>query len=264
MTPLDTDSWFKYIREHFGPIPDDYLVIDSETSGLDPDTDVILQLGWCEVRDRKIVDNDGALLNWFDRQCPLVNRDWLRARLDRTRLHMLKNGNGYPWTEAVLSQGAPPLDALADLFVRLKAHDLPALVAHNGWLFDVPMMTRHFQRFLEQDYIVPLDRLWDTGAIEKGVQLALYPKPGDTQRDFAYRVMSRIARIKWSLANHCVPKYNLAQKHNLNMNQSHTAPFDCLATHYLLETYREIMEGTTVEAETSLCTGSSLAPVTLT
>mgnify|MGYP002144108318 CR=1 FL=1 len=54
MTP---SAWLRYITGHFGPLPDSYFAFDVETSGLSLKNDVVLQLGWAMVDDRKLVDS---------------------------------------------------------------------------------------------------------------------------------------------------------------------------------------------------------------
>lgn len=233
-------SWLKSWHDHFYPLPDDYLVIDCETTGLSPKTDLIVQLGWCETKNRKVVDNGGVILDWTC--CSQVDSGWLSDKLESTRDVMFKLGNDYQWTMDVLSTGEPPIEALASLLVRLEDQDNIAVLTHNGWRFDAPMIENHFRRFLFSDYTFPHDSFYDTGVVEKGHQLGLLPKPGESNRDFSLRIMNRPAKVKWSLSNHCVPKYNLDVKHNLSMSNAHTAPHDTLVTHYLFEHYRSLLE----------------------
>lgn len=238
MTPVD---WFRCWLERFGKFPDDYLVIDTETTGLQHSSDFIVQIGWCEVRNRRVADNDGVVLDWLERGSALTDRQDFLKRLDRTRYYMESRGNRYPWTPAVIANGTCPLEALADLLVRLQDNSTPMIVTHNGWSFDVPMLESHFRRFLGQEYSFADDRMVDTGAIEKGSQIGITPYPGESFRTYTGRVMSKRTHTKWSLANHCVPKYNLDTRNKLDMNNAHTAPFDCLTTHLLLETYRSLL-----------------------
>lgn len=233
-------DWLRAWRECFGKLPDSYLVIDTETTGLSPADDLIVQLGWCEVQNRRVVDNAGVVLNWLGSDA-FVPEDEFLGRLERTRKVMESKGNYYPWTPEVIRGGDDPLVCLADLLFRIEADHVPCIVTHNGWSFDAPMLESHFRRFLYRDYYFNEHRMLDTGAIEKGSQLGLTPQPDDSLRDFTRRVMQRRSTIKWSLANHCVPRYDLARKHNLDLDSAHTAPFDCYVTHLLLETYRGFM-----------------------
>lgn len=240
-------EWHRAMRETFGPIPDDYLVVDVETSGLKHDQDVILQIGWCEVENRQVVDNDAVVLNWFDNSVRLPDPRWLRERINQTRAVMTREGNAYPWTEPVLRAGEKPLVALAELLLRLRSHALPAIVTHNGWMFDAPMIENHFKRYLSTPFEFAERRMWDTGALEKGVQLNMRPLPNDTLRSYSRRVMAKICRIKWALTKHCIPKYQLDKRFGLNVQDAHRADFDTRATHCLLQVFREQMEESTKE-----------------
>lgn len=254
---MRTIEWLRSFNECIGRIPDNYLVIDTETSGLSQHSDLILQVGWCEIEQRRVVDNGGALLNWFDSP-GLIDVPWLRRRLLTTRAAIEAKGDTYRWNERMLRAGKPPLEVLADLLVRLQAHDLPAIVAHNGYRFDGPMIASHFRRFLLKEFHIPDHQFWDTGALEKGIQMDLRPVSGDTPISFADRVMAKPAKIKWSLEKHCAPKYWLAQRFDLDMSKAHTAPHDCLVTHHLLEVFREMINDC---ARKTPCSGSALMKV---
>src|ERR1035438_8533513 len=67
-------------------MPDNYLCGDTETSGVVVNQDLILQLGYCLVENRKAVDTQDILLNWPD--SGLVPEEWLRDRLEETRKHV--------------------------------------------------------------------------------------------------------------------------------------------------------------------------------
>ena len=53
-------EWLQQYVKAFGPLPRDYIVIDLETTGRDPKVDLILQIGWAEVRGCQVVENDTA------------------------------------------------------------------------------------------------------------------------------------------------------------------------------------------------------------
>jgi hypothetical protein len=85
------------------------------------------------------------------------------------------------------------------------------------------------------------DEYLDTLSIEKSVQLFPEISDEETWLDFckrAYRLGG--SSVKGSLDNHCSVKYDLAKKHNLDMNKAHEADFDCLLTHYLFQEYKEL------------------------
>jgi DNA polymerase III epsilon subunit-like protein len=236
-----TADWFRRLTDHFGPIPDHYLVIDVETSGLDTSEDLILQIGWCEVWDRKVHDNGGVVLDWTRHR--YTNQAWLESKLNRTRRIMESKGSRYHWTPAVLSQGIDPIQALADLFAHMNRPDILCLVGHNAWGYDARIIESQFRRFLYQECEFDPHSLWDTGAFEKASQLGTLPKPGENLATFCKRVLAFPKKgIKWSLSDHCVERYKLRERHSLDTSRAHTAPYDALVTSLLLETFRELAE----------------------
>jgi hypothetical protein len=79
----------------------------------------------------------------------------------------------------------------------------------------------------------------DTGLFEKALQLDMMLRDNETLESFYKRVIDEFGKgIYWSLDRHCVPKYHLVAKHNLDMQSAHTAGFDCKVTHLLMEEYR--------------------------
>lgn len=242
---MDGNEWFRRFVDHFGPFPSSYLVADLETTGLDCHSDLAVQLGWCEVRDRKVVDNAAVVLDWTS--YPPMDQQWLQGRLERTRQAMESRGNQYGWTMSVLANGQPPLDVLADLLHRLRAPDALPVVSHNGVMYDAVMLESHFARFLFDDaYEFPDDRHYDTGVLTKGYRAGITPRPHESLGAFSRRVMSVRSRVKWSLSGWCVPELGLDTRYGLHTANAHSAAYDTLATHCLLEHYRAAADGRVV------------------
>src|SRR4051812_46423786 len=74
-------------------LPSNYLVFDLETTGFDPNQDLIVEVGWAIVQDRQIVDYAGMLLDWtsFDPDNKDFH-DWLKWRLTRCAADLAKQG----------------------------------------------------------------------------------------------------------------------------------------------------------------------------
>jgi DNA polymerase III epsilon subunit-like protein len=237
-------AWLQAWTQRYGPFPDDYLVLDTETTGLSSDEDLIVQVGYCRVAGRSVVENGAQVLDWTS--YPGVDQSWLSARLDDTRARLGARGvDGwdYPWSRERLAHGASPLVVLSDLFGRLAAlcQEGGVLVAHNGYGFDVPMIEAHFRRFL----FLPWQHcggLWDTGLMEKALQLNLRPRDGETLAAFNRRARAVRGSVRWSLSDHAAPKYGLMEKHGLDTSLCHTADFDALLAMHLLEEFRDIWE----------------------
>jgi DNA polymerase III epsilon subunit-like protein len=240
---MEACSWFSYWANTYGEFPDDYLVIDIETSGPDIDKDLIVQIGWCHVIDRKPISNNGLLLNWD--KSPLIDTNWLRHRLNETLDYMLtvRQVDSYPWTYDAILSGDSPLSVLTRFLniLREARTNNTLLVAHNGVRFDCPVLSNHFRRFLKIHHDFDDDEIWDTGALEKASQLNELLCEGESTNDFAYRVTLRSNDygVKWNLHDFCIPKYDL-DLFDLELNKAHTAPFDAYVTHLLFEQYRQL------------------------
>ena len=236
----DVASWLACWVNQYGHFPDDYLVIDTETTGLDRQDDVIVQLGYCRVENREVVENVAYVLDWTDHT---LNQDWLCGRLESTGQRLREKGHTYSWTlEKLASEGKPPIDVLFDLLGRLREYGGKMLAAHNGVGFDVPMIEAHLKRFLALPFTFP-KQLWDTGVMEKAIQLDVRPRPGEPLLVFCKRVLGiRAAGVKWSLDRHCTPKYQLDHKYGLDTSRSHTADYDAYVTSCLLEEFRQLAQ----------------------
>jgi DNA polymerase III epsilon subunit-like protein len=234
-------AWFRRWVDRYGPFPRDYLIIDTETTGLSFGKDLVLQVGLCEVRKGKVVENHDVVLNWFAH--PSISHMWLAQRIRETREQLQAQGCNYPWTVERVGHGEPPMEVLADYLARImtRVDEGFLVLGHNIAGFDSFMLEAHFRRFLAEPYQFP-ETCWDTGAMEKASQAGWLPGANEQPFPFSRRVIRKPAKIKWSLERHSVPKYGLADKHKLDMTRAHTAGFDCLATHCLLEAFREMSE----------------------
>jgi DNA polymerase III epsilon subunit-like protein len=242
---MDASLWFRDWAVHYDGFPDDYLVIDVESTGPCIEQDLVIQVGWCKVVNRKPVENSGIILNW-DRS-PLVDTNWLRKRIDSTAKYMEEQrGKTYPWSYDALQEGERPVAALSRFMdILTEARDTEQLVvAHNGVCFDLPVLTRHFRRYLKINYQFHPDEIWDTGAMEKASQIQELLCYGEQAGDFAYRLVLRSNDygVRWNLHDHCVPKYCLDERFELDLQKSHTAPFDAFITHLLFEEYRTLAD----------------------
>lgn len=257
MTP---SAWLQYVTGRLGPLPDHYLAIDVETSGLSPKEDVVIQLGWALVESRAVVDRGAVMLDWTRTQSPEWV-GWFEGRVAQTRYNIeSRTGGGYGqgagWNFSlarVRAEGCHPAQAF-EQFLGL-VDDCRAggfkFLGHYGLRCDQPMIDRCCRDVFGTDrgFLLAPDEYYDTMALEKGVQLGLPVQPGETWAAFIRRAYSAGgSKVQSSLDRHCAPKYRLAEKHNLDMSQAHEADFDAVLTHLLLEEFRAIMEGKTAAA----------------
>jgi len=257
MIKRTTQGLFDLMKPHFAGFPDNYLVFDLETTGLNPGSDLAVQIGYCLVKGGKPVDQMGVILDWTSMPDKFPHEK-LRSKLAATKQAMefkdgQPTGKKYHHTfERMRDEGIPPLTALSlvyDLFqeVRKQKH---FFMAHNGYHFDVPFIEGHFNHFLSGKYggitrepfYFNDNDLFDTGMVEKGSQSQSVPWASDTVKSWSLRTQhERLRNVKWSLDMACVPRYKLAEKYGLDMNAAHDAGFDCYVCHLLFEEYKYLL-----------------------
>lgn len=243
MSDLATSMLLDKMANRFVNLPDNYLVIDLETSGFSHKHDLVLQIGHCLVINSKVVDNGEVTLNWLNH--PAVDPWWLNQRLIETKTHVefdretgQPSGRTFPLSYQVIQNGEDPiatLNAYLDMFRQLH-NDKMFFVAHNGYNFDGTMLRIAFERYLGQAWELDDWELFDTGMVVKAVQTSLQPWPEESPRDFCRRVNgNRLKGVKHSLDGYCIRHYGLDRKYGIDPVRMHSAGYDCLATHYLFE-----------------------------
>jgi DNA polymerase III epsilon subunit-like protein len=225
--------------------PDDYFVADTETTGVKPAEDLILEFGWHMTRGRKTADNASILINWIGHFG--ITYEFIKERTDRLRQIMAEKGANYRYTpEMLIEHGMPAPEAIEQIYgIFMETLDRgEMIVGHNIIGYDRAMFDAMFNRFFDGKVIPwPADAMFDTGLVEKASRQNRVPWEGDTIHAWARRAAAPPWNVKWSLDAVCIPKYRLADRFGLQPDLAHTAAFDCLVTHKLFETYREIGEG---------------------
>ena len=219
----------------YGPWPDDYLVVDTETTGLDPDADWPVQVGWCAVAGRRPLVNAAAALNWPD-ALPAPALASFEDRLWRTARKMAARGNRYPWTVALLREkGVQPAAGLARAFAARPPGG--HYVAHYGWGFDYPLVGRVAADLGLDDFAPPHEHLWDTAMLVKACQTGLVPKPNEPLRRFLGRLNDAAPRGRYSLTA-CVSIFDLAAA-GAAAKEAHDAGYDAWLSHLVFERLRD-------------------------
>jgi hypothetical protein len=228
------------------PLPRDYLVVDIETSGFSKNNDLIVAASWGNVKDDKPGDAGYVILNWFKTLC--VDHERLRAQLMRIEREFAKNGRQWHYPASRLeAEGIDPFQGLNQL-IRVLHNAMASrlkIVGHNICAFDGPFIDQAIERFIP-NYTLPCpdDGLYDTALIEKAMITGKAPWAGESLADWQQRVSGVFVKRgqTYSLSNHCVPKYQLAERFGLDMLAAHRPEMDTLMTHHLFETYRVLAE----------------------
>lgn len=259
--PMEFAAVAEIMQHWFGPhlpgvvppawnqYPDDYLVIDLETTGGSFTKDLIVDVGWAIVRGRKIVDQGGVMINW--RGHPAVDWSWVVEQMDKTAYHMGQSGRRYCYTPHLLEQhGQEPTYVLGQFAALLDEaiQRQEFIVGHNAYRFERGMLDGNLHRFLN-GYKLRWhpNAVFDTGLVEKAAQQGRLPWLGDTLDKWSTRAAAPPWNVKWSLEEHCIPKYRICERYGIDRAGSHTAEGDCPPCHFLFETYRDISEGTYVD-----------------
>lgn len=234
-------TWFRTMKERYMSFPDNYIVIDTETTGLRFGEDLAAQIGVCLVSGRNMVANESTVLDWT--RCRNVDQDWLRWRMNKTRDDMAAKGKVCRMTyERLQKEGQDPVVVLkkyASILEEARAHG-HSYVGHNIWGFDIPILQPIFDRH-GPPFSFGSENIIDTGIMEKASQLKAFPRPGETLSAFYTRIKKQVAEgVYWALSDRCIPKYRLDVAYKLDMAKAHDAGFDCYITHLLFEKYREL------------------------
>lgn len=245
--PWEMQSEFNVLTQlgQVAAFPDNYFVADVETTGYSFNNDYIIDVGWCVVRDGEIRHNEGLLLDW--RRHPHADIAAIQRQLRRQADDYAQIGRPhyYPW-ERLCDEGVDPCEALHaySTLIWEYINRGEQIVGHGLWRFDRKMIDSHTQRFLK-GYLLPWrqNSIMDTGLMEKAMQTNRGPWPGETLDEWNRRINNaNVKGVKWNLESHCVPKYRLAERYNLDMRLMHTGGFDCVLIHYLLNTFRQLSE----------------------
>ena len=239
-----------------GKLPRDYLCFDTETTGFNfswdkaPDDqtecgdDLIVELGFCAVVDSTASFYQSHMLDWT--RHPLVEEEWLRYKLNNCRERMAERGLDYRFTYELLQQNGKDPIKVIDWYRRrlLKARrDGMVFVGHNICGFDARIFAQTTDEWLGNRFEFGDNEIVDTAAIEKASQVGMEPFADETMAKYFRRVMATPwADVKYTLDRDCVPKYELDKKYDISTEESHTAGFDAMLCHLLLEEFRSLVD----------------------
>jgi len=242
-------------KRELGELPRDYFCFDLETTGFsfrfnkgaeneeESNDDLIVELGHCSVEGGYAKYYESKVLNWFE--CDLVDDAWLEWKLERCYQNMRKAGREcHMSAKRMREEGEDPIEVLQfyrDLLEQART-DRKLFVGHNLALFDSNVFANATEEWLGDRFEIGKDEVLDTAAIEKATTCGMEPWPDESTMDYFRRVLDRPAPgIRWHL-EHCVKKYKLDRKYDLDLDNAHTAGFDAMLCHLLMEEFRAISD----------------------
>jgi DNA polymerase III epsilon subunit-like protein len=251
---LMAKTFFERLAGRFD-FPNNYTVIDIETSGLSPQKNLICSIGHTIVRDKKPIETGMSYLNWALELG--VDQEQLIYDLNKVKEAMERKGKQLLHSYSVLKEhGKPPRVVLNEYLAMFEAMEErnEIMVTHNGWAFDVPFLENSISRWVlstkNQRFEFNDELVYDTGAITKASQLPLdslfspLPAADESMKEFALRIAGyRAAGVYWSLDGYCATKFGLMEKAGVDASQAHAADVDTLLTYYLVEAQREMAYG---------------------
>lgn len=203
-----------------GKLPDNYLVFDTETSGVDHALDRILQFGFLVV-DGGVPEEE---YSFYVRR----SRDDVVISPGAFAVH----GISY---ELLADKGVGPGEALrsvVDLFTFARAQDR-MIVGHNAASFDASMFERECA-LVGNPFRFDIDLFLDTGMIVKAAQLNIDYIPDRVSLKAWYRRIAdiRAPGVRWNLDRFCIGNFGLVKQGSV---KAHDAGGDCVLTHRLFE-----------------------------
>ena len=201
--------------------PDDYVVVDVETSGLNPQRDRVLEVGWVKVRDRKPI-------------LPAVS--WVLNPTSPERVFEVppKITDLTGITTENIAEGVSPNLIFRRLQVICVAE---RIIAHNGVRFDRQFLNEECKRFGIETF--NWDSFLDTAALFKGWRLGMLEMLKDMSfYDFANTVLeTRAYGVYFSLAYCC----EVLGVDVSDLGDAHRASVDVVMVHRVLEKLREVL-----------------------
>lgn len=183
--------------------PTDYIIFDTETTGLDNKVEKIIEIGAIKVIDDKVVSTFEVLLDHnlpSDRYIPGING-----------IH----------PEEIKEKGIDPTKAF-QAFADFIDHDI-TIMGHNILRFDIPFLYANFPNkvFEEMDM-----RAFDTAALYKARKLNVEPNEGQSLLDFMNKILGqRHYGVKYSIDTACI-EFNIDK----TKVTQHRALGDCYLT----------------------------------
>lgn len=191
----------------------DYIVFDTETSGLNPREDKILEYGCIKVRGDKIVDS-----------LRIISKQNVTIPVEASRIHGITN-------EVLLKEGIDPKEACSKC-MEFIGND--AVLGLNNIAFDFPFLETECNRF---GITRPcMDKWYDVGMWHKGIHIGNIWNGNELFYKYALRVRDiRAKGVKYNL-DFLTKTYGCE---NLREEGVHTAIADIRMTKNIFDKMRE-------------------------
>lgn len=207
-------AWFSSFGKEFTH-PEDYLVLDVATSGLNPKDNVIVGYGLAPLDKDRECKLEHETLNWFElfESCDNVraSRD-LENKLNTLSRIMEEKDVVWPYHPEHLRTGGDPYRLLRKLHRKLldAIADGVLIVVHTSQI--VLPFVKSAASFVNAKLDIGKNSVYETGMVEKGSQYLSpeLPMGGCADlRQFFDEVSAYKSYAPWSL-QHCINKYEPA------------------------------------------------------
>jgi len=202
-------------------LPDDYLVIDLETSGITND-DKIIQLGWARVQNREVVTQFAVYLNY---DVPIHPKAYAVHGIESSTLQEL---------------GADPESTISLLhgFMRAAVRENTWIAGWNYPGLDARMMRNAFKEFGLDEFDFDASPCVDPGLMYKASVMNRVRKPWESTWEFFNDIAHSPRKgLYWNM-DKVSGELGLDTEKVASMRSSHDAMDDCLITAATIEAMR--------------------------
>lgn len=212
-----------------GRLPSSYVILDLETTGLDPWHDRGLQYGVCIVKNDEVVDTWAVIVKYpFEVVCSPKALETHKITPERIKAEGIAASDFFPEFSN---------------FLKHTQSSGTMFMGHNIGAFDrwiIENSTQEFAkafRFGDNGFI-------DTGGLVKASQLeGVEFQQHDTLASFFERVREiRAKGVRWSLS-WCVERFGLDKSAEINTEKLHDAGRDVVAVHHLYQEMKKRLQG---------------------
>lgn len=226
-------------------MPQNYLVLDLETTTLDPISGAIWQYGILPVAGGQVLGSKtGTSVNLLLPAPELEKaafeierrRDTVVARDPQIPKELALKQASADFVSEVSLTGVAPRLALEILLDLIKCYEKPShfLVGQNFAKYDLPFIEYYAKRWglkFERN----TDRVIDTGMLIKAGVLRRHILERETVMQFYARVAyERASGVYYALEKFCVPYWHLDTKYGIDVTKAHDAGYDCHITDIVL------------------------------